>query len=61
MFKLYPLCNRLKTFKVMDNRLKELRTTFRKALEELGAPGTWNYITDQTGLFIFLNLTGIKY
>lgn len=45
----------------MDNRLKELRTTFRKALEELGAPGTWNYITDQTGLFIFLNLTGIKY
>lgn len=45
----------------MGDRIKEIRVTFRKALEQLGAPGTWNHITDQTGLFIYLNLTGIKY
>lgn len=45
----------------MSDRIRDIRTTFRKSLEEIGAPGIWNHITDQTGLFIFLNLTGIKY
>lgn len=42
----------------MVHRLKNIRMEFRKALEESGAPGTWKHVTDQTGMFIFLNLTG---
>lgn len=38
-------------------RMKELRKSFRKTLEELSAPGTWNHITDQSGMFILLNFT----
>lgn len=42
----------------MALRLKDIRIAFRKALEDLGAPGTWKHITDQCGVFIYLNLTG---
>lgn len=38
-------------------RMKELRKTFRTALEELNAPGAWDQITDQSGMFIYLNFT----
>lgn len=39
-------------------RMKEIRSAFREALEESGAPGTWNHVTDQSGMFIFLIFTG---
>lgn len=39
-------------------RLIQLRKDLRKVLEELVVPGTWNHITDQNGMFIFLSLTG---
>lgn len=42
----------------MANRVKDIRLSLRKALEEIGAPGTWNHVTDQRGMFVFLNLTG---
>lgn len=41
----------------MASRIKTLRIAFRKALEDFGAPGTWNYLTDQGGMFILINLT----
>jgi aspartate/tyrosine/aromatic aminotransferase len=44
----------------MVNRIIEIRKAFRKALEEEGAPGKWNHVTDQKGMFILLSLTGIK-
>lgn len=39
-------------------RIIEVRKAFRKALEDEGAPGKWNHITDQKGMFILLLLTG---
>lgn len=41
----------------MASRIKKIRVAFRKALEDLGAPGKWNYVTDQGGMFILINLT----
>lgn len=38
--------------------MKELRTAFRKALEESGAPGNWDHVTKQTGMFIYSPFTG---
>lgn len=37
----------------------DIRKAFRKAIEEEGAPGKWNHITDQKGMFILLHLTSI--
>lgn len=42
----------------MAEQLKEIRKAFRHALEESGVTRMWNHVTDQTGMFIFLNLTG---
>jgi len=42
----------------MAARMVELRKAFRKALEEEVTFRKWNHITDQKGMFIFLNLTG---
>jgi len=44
----------------MVYRIIEIRKAFRKALEEESAPGKWNHITDQKGMFILLGFTGIK-
>ncbi|XP_029345909.1 aspartate aminotransferase, cytoplasmic-like [Acyrthosiphon pisum] len=38
------------SFKAMVVRIIEIRRAFRKALEEEGAPGKWNHITDQKGI-----------
>lgn len=54
----YSTYQRLKSLKDMANRLIQLRKDLRQVLEELVAPGTWNHITDQRGMFIFLSLTG---
>lgn len=32
----------------MVNRIIEIRKAFRKALEEEGAPGKWNHVTDRS-------------
>ncbi|KAE9541758.1 hypothetical protein AGLY_003749 [Aphis glycines] len=46
----------LSSFKSMVYRIIEIRKAFRKALEEESAPGKWNHITDQKGMFILLGL-----
>jgi len=41
----------------MSNRILEMRTLLREALESKGTPGTWNHITDQIGMFSYTGLT----
>lgn len=49
---------RLDTLKVMTNRIKDMRKDLREHLEKCGTIGTWNHITDQTGMFSYTGLTG---
>lgn len=43
--------------KAVSNRILEVRGLLRKNLEELRAPGTWNHITDQIGMFSYTGLS----
>jgi len=42
---------------IMVKRLKAARQGLRERLERLGTPGSWNHITQQTGMFSFTGLT----
>lgn len=44
--------------KTMADRIIDMRTSLRSALEAAGAPGTWNHVTDQIGMFCFSGMTG---
>ncbi|KAF0767189.1 aspartate aminotransferase, cytoplasmic-like isoform X1, partial [Aphis craccivora] len=57
MFTMYSLYNMLSSFTTMVFQAIDIRKAFRKAIEEEGAPGKWNHITDQKGMFILLHLT----
>lgn len=46
-----------KELKFMADRILEMRSMLRAALEKLGTPGTWNHVTDQIGMFSFTGLT----
>ena len=37
----------------MSERILQMRTALRSAIEAKGTPGTWNHITDQIGMFSF--------
>jgi len=41
----------------MSQRILQMRTSLRSAIEARGTPGTWNHITDQIGMFSFTGLT----
>lgn len=41
----------------MSSRIHKMRVTLRAKLEELGTPGDWEHITNQTGMFSFTGLT----
>ncbi|KAG6025703.1 hypothetical protein E4U40_002532 [Claviceps sp. LM458 group G5] len=43
--------------RTMSGRIITMRDELRSRLEELGAPGTWNHITDQIGMFSFTGLS----
>jgi aspartate aminotransferase len=43
--------------KLMSDRILQMRTALRSAIEAKGTPGTWNHITDQIGMFSFTGLT----
>lgn len=47
----------LETLKLMTNRIKDMRKALRDNLEELGAIGKWNHITDQIGMFSYTGLS----
>lgn len=46
----------LKELNLMSNRIVEMRSALRKALEARKTPGTWNHVTDQIGMFTFTGL-----
>lgn len=46
------------TLKLMTDRIKNMRKALRENLEKLDAIGTWNHITDQTGMFSYTGLSG---
>jgi len=41
---------------IMSNRINEMRTSLRSALEQIGTPGDWSHITSQIGMFSFTGL-----
>ncbi|CCE64116.1 hypothetical protein TPHA_0G02780 [Tetrapisispora phaffii CBS 4417] len=41
----------------MSSRINEMREQLKNHLTSLGTPGTWNHITEQTGMFSFTGLT----
>ncbi|XP_015379463.1 PREDICTED: aspartate aminotransferase, cytoplasmic [Diuraphis noxia] len=45
------------TLKLMTDRIKAMRKALRENLEKLGTVGTWNHITDQTGMFSYTGLS----
>lgn len=49
---------RMNTLKLMTDRIKAMRKALRENLEKLGTIGTWNHITDQTGMFSYTGLSG---
>jgi aspartate aminotransferase len=46
----------LAELKLMSDRIVEMRTALRTAIEKNGTPGTWNHVTDQIGMFTFTGL-----
>eukprot|EP00951_Prasinocladus_malaysianus_P024098 scaffold207168_cov55-Prasinocladus_malaysianus.AAC.1 len=44
--------------KTMADRIISMRKSLRSALEAEGAPGSWNHVTDQIGMFCFSGMTG---
>jgi aspartate/tyrosine/aromatic aminotransferase len=48
---------RRETVQIMVKRLRAARQGLRERLERLGTPGTWDHITQQTGMFSFTGLT----
>jgi len=48
----------LEELNLMSNRIIEMRTALRSALEAKKTPGTWNHVTDQIGMFTYTGLTG---
>lgn len=42
---------------IMSNRIKEMRTLLKAALDENGAPGNWDRIVNQIGMFSYTGLT----
>ncbi len=45
------------SLKVMSGRIIEMRKILHQELVDIGAPGTWNHIVDQTGMFSYTGLT----
>lgn len=41
----------------MSSRIIKMRNELKSRLEQLGTPGTWDHITNQTGMFSFTGLT----
>lgn len=52
--------NRKENIKTMHGRITSLRHGFRERLEKLGTPGSWDHITDQKGMFIYLGLESMS-
>ena len=47
--------------KGMADRIITLREKLHAALKEVGAPGTWDHITSQIGMFSYTGLTKVRH
>lgn len=47
----------LRELQQMSDRIVEMRTSLRAAIEKKNTPGTWNHVTDQIGMFTYTGLT----
>ncbi|KAL1240017.1 Aspartate aminotransferase,cytoplasmic [Trichinella pseudospiralis] len=47
----------LENVRIMSTRIQSVRKALRAKLEELKAPGTWNHITEQIGMFSYTGLS----
>ena len=43
----------------MAERIKSMRTQLHKALQEAGAPGSWDHVINQRGMFSFTGLNKV--
>lgn len=48
------------TVKKMADRILLMRQLLFDKLKELGVPGTWDHIVQQTGMFSYTGLSGIQ-
>lgn len=46
--------------KGMAGRIKAMRAQLLTALKEAGAPGTWDHVVQQIGMFSFLGVTKVR-
>lgn len=46
--------------KGMAGRIKSMRAQLLQALKDVGAPGTWDHVVHQIGMFSFLGVTKVK-
>ena len=46
--------------KGMAGRIKSMRAQLLQALKDVGAPGTWDHVVNQIGMFSFLGVTKVK-
>ena len=45
--------------KEMAQRISSMRTQLHKALKEVGAPGNWDHVINQRGMFSFTGLNKV--
>ncbi len=45
--------------KGMAGRIKSMRAQLLQALKDVDAPGTWDHVVDQIGMFSFLGVTKV--
>ena len=43
----------------MAERIKSMRTQLHKALKDAGAPGNWDHVINQRGMFSFTGLNKV--
>lgn len=44
----------------MAGRIKSMRAQLLQALKDVGAPGTWDHVVHQIGMFSFLGVTKVN-
>ena len=44
----------------MAGRIKSMRAQLLQALKDVGAPGTWDHVVNQIGMFSFLGVTKVR-
>ena len=44
----------------MAGRIKSMRAQLLQALKDVGAPGTWDHVVHQIGMFSFLGVTKVR-